>query len=152
MHVYALAGHGALELPVPAHWKSEVYRPPGGQAPTISMRPASGAAFRVMLVPDVKPMTPDDMERRVRHDAGKAAPRALEKNLMVKPLRGYVNFGYYFSATDTAPRPGEFKIMNRGIVRVGDMMVSFTILTNDGQHAAVKKVFAMLLHAKHRKH
>ena len=152
LHAYALSGHGKLMLRLPAHWKSEVYQPPGGKPPTITLLPASGAAFRVMLVPLAKPMSPAEMEKRVRHASYQAAPRALEKNLMVKPLRGYENFGYYFSATDSAPKPGEFRVMNQGIVRVGDVMVSFVILTNDGRQGVVKKVFAMLLHARHRVH
>lgn len=124
-HSYSLSGHGTFVLQVPARWKSKVYRPEGDLPPTITLRPKSGAQFLVMVTPiwparpDVKPMTPADLEKQVRRAADRVASRAVEKTLTVKPLRGRDNLGYYFSATDSRPGPGEFPIMNQGIIQVG---------------------------------
>jgi hypothetical protein len=52
--------------------------------------------------------------------------------------------GFYFSATDRAPKPGEYKFLTQGIVRVGELSVTFTILTNDGQEAVVKQALEAL--------
>lgn len=154
---FSLSGHGEFVLHVPANWKSEVYQPEGGLPPTITLRPKSGAEFRVMVTPiwparpDVKPMTGADMERGVREAADKAAPRSVEKTLPVKPLRGSGNLGYYFSATDSRPGPGEFTIMNQGVIQVGGLAVTFTILTNSGQQKVVDRALSMLVHSSHRR-
>ena len=56
--------------------------------------------------------------------------------------------GYCFSATDRAPQPGEYKYLTQGIVRVGELSVTFTILTNDGQEAVVKQALEALKGAR----
>ena len=50
----------------------------------------------------------------------------------------------FYSATDRAPKPGEFKFLTQGIVRVGELAVTFTI-PNDGQEAVVKQALEALL-------
>jgi hypothetical protein len=50
-------------------------------------------------------------------------------------MRGESGMGYYFSATDRAPKPGEFKYLTQGILHIGELVASFTILSNDGGEA-----------------
>jgi hypothetical protein len=76
-----------------------------------------------------------------------AAPQSVEKVLNVRALAGPGNQGYYFAATDTAPKPGEFKYLTQGIIHVGDINMAFTVLTNDGQDAVVKTALDMLRRA-----
>jgi hypothetical protein len=52
--------------------------------------------------------------------------------------------GFYFAATDRAPKPDEYKFLTQGVVRVGELSVTFTILTNDGQDAVVKQALDAL--------
>ncbi|HEY7676568.1 MAG TPA: hypothetical protein VIG69_05830, partial [Candidatus Methylomirabilis sp.] len=67
----------------------------------------------------------------------------------VRELQGVAARGYYFSATDRAPKPGEYKFMTQGMLRVGSLLVTFTILTNDGQGNIVADALAMLRSARH---
>jgi len=52
--------------------------------------------------------------------------------------------GYYFSATDRAPNPGEYKYLTQGMLPVGELVVTFTILSNDGGEAAVSAALTLL--------
>ena len=47
--------------------------------------------------------------------------------------------GYYFSITDKAPsiKAGEYKYMTQGGVPVGDLLVMFTIFSNERDSADV---------------
>jgi hypothetical protein len=147
---YPLPKHGTFELRVPAAWKDSVTQPPNGLPPTITFSPKSGAPFQVMVTPiwparpDAKVLTPDELKASVKRAADGAAPQAVETTIEVKELKGPANTGYYFAATDRAPKQGEFKILNQGMIGVGDLRVAFTILTNDGQDAVVKDALSML--------
>jgi hypothetical protein len=57
--------------------------------------------------------------------------------------------GFYFSATDQAPRPGDYKFLTHGVLKAGGLAVSFTILTRDGQEQIVRDALAMLKTARH---
>ena len=94
--------------------------------------------------------TPEELKVSVQHMADGAVAQAVEKKIEVKELKGLANTGYYFAATDRAPKPGEFKTMNQGAIGVGDLRVAFTILTNDGQDAIVKEALSMLAAAARR--
>ena len=96
--------------------------------------------------------TADELKAEVRRRraADKIAEQAVEKTIDVKPLKGGTNTGYYFAVTDRAPKPGEFKFLNQGMVIVADLLVTFTILTNDGQDAVVTAGLSMLSAAEKR--
>jgi hypothetical protein len=153
---YPLPEHGTFQVKVPESWKDSVARPGGGLPPTITFAPKAGAPFKILVTPlwpaqpDAKKPTADELKEKVQRAADGAAPQAVEKTIEVKLLKGPTNIGYYFAATDRAPKPGEFKFLNQGMVTVEDLLVTFTILTNDGQDAAVTAALSMLSGAEKR--
>jgi len=153
---FALPKHGTFELKIPASWNDSVAQRPGGQPPTITLSPKMGAQFQVLVTPmwsarpDMKSASPDELRTTVRRAADSAAQQSVEKSIAVKELKGSANIGYYFTATDRAPQPGEFKYLNQGMIAVNDLRVAFTILTNDGQEANVKEALSILLLAESR--
>lgn len=154
---YALPGHGSFQMNVPASWKDSEHRPVPDQPPTLMFDPPSGAPFKVLVTPiwkfraDIELPTVSQVKDKVRHAAELAAPQAIEKEFPLKELKGEAAKGYYFSATDKAPNPGEFKYMSQGMIRVGELVVTFTVLTNDGQEAVVRDALAMVAGARQRK-
>lgn len=153
---FTLQKHGSFMLKVPASWKDSVAQPPDGLPPTIMLSPKTGAQFQIAVTPiwparpDVKSPTPDEMRSSVRQAADSVAQQAVEKSIEIKELKGPANTGYYFAATDRAPKPGEFKYLNQGMIAVRDLRVAFTILTNDGQDAIIKEALSSLSSAEHR--
>lgn len=153
---YPLPKHGAFELKVPLVWKDSVRQPPNDLPPTISFAQKDGAAFEVLVTPmwafrpDVTMPTPEETKSTVRRAADEAQQQAVEKTIEVKELKGTSATGYYFSATDRAPKPGEYKYLTQGMLSTGDLRVTFTILTNDGQEQIAQSALAMLASAAHR--
>ncbi len=153
---YPLPEHGTFQVKVPASWKDSVAQPGGALPSTITFAPKAGAPFEILVTPlwlaqpDLKMPTADEIKVKLQRGADEVAKRAVEKTIEVKPLKGSTNIGYYFAATDRAPKPGEFKFLNQGIVAVEDLLVSFTILTNDGQDAVVTAALSMLSAAEKR--
>ena len=94
------------------------------------------------------PATVPRRERRSSAVEG-VKSQAVEKELRIVELQGRTGPGFDFTATDRAPRPGEFKFMTQGNVQVGGLSVLFTILTNDGQDAVAKQALDMMRGAAH---
>ena len=152
---FNLPDHGKLLLAVPAAWNVE-FRPVLGRSPpTMDLTQKSGATFHILLTPLWTPNSdtplPDDASVRDRVAAGaeEAGPQSVERTLMVKELFGKANRGYYFTATDSAPKPDEWKYLTQGIIRIGHIDLAFSILTNDGQDSVIKSALGMLLAASH---
>lgn len=152
---FALPDNSRLELAIPAGWKDEL-KPNAGKAPaTISLTPREGAPFQIVVTPvgRQRPGTSADtaigMRQSVQDAADKVKPGAVEPILIAEALTGAPGPGFYFSATDRDPKPGEFKYLTQGMLLVGDVIVSFGILTNDTQEKVRDHALAMLKSASH---
>jgi hypothetical protein len=152
---YALPAHGSLQLNVPGAWADEVRQPPGGIPPTIVFRARSGQPFEVLVSPiwrarpDVPEATKETIRASVQSAADEAKADAVEQTIPILELAGAKGPGYYFSATDKAPKPGEYKYLTQGMVKLSDLTLTFTILTNDGQQQVVKDALEMVKSAAH---
>jgi hypothetical protein len=89
------------------------------------------------------------MRQRVQQAAERIRPDSAETTLDVREFQAAAGPGYYFTATDRAPKPGEYKFLTQGMMRVGALMVTFTILTNDGQTTIISEALGMLMSARH---
>jgi hypothetical protein len=147
----SLPGGGALILPVPDGWRQAQY--PGPVA-TLSLTPASGNGFRMLVSPlaragtAIASMDAPSVRKLVESGAAGARSQAVEKSLAIEDLRSSTVQGNYFSATDRAPKPGEFKYMTQGVMLVSGLPVTFTILSNDNAGAAVEPALLMLKAAR----
>jgi hypothetical protein len=152
---YPLPEHGFLELQAPADWREIVRRPTEPGPPTIVFGPAKGTPFEVSLTPawEEGSAGPTASERTMRERVERylegVKPNVVEKEIDVVKLEGPSGRGFYFSATDKAPRPGDYKFLTHGVLKVGGLAVSFTILTRDGQEQIIRDAMAMLKAAKH---
>jgi hypothetical protein len=153
--VFALPDNSKLELTIPAGWKDEVKTTQGQKASTVALTPREGAPFQVHLTPVARQKqgasadTAIKMRLSVQQGADKVKPSAMEHYLPVEQLTGAPGPGYYFSATDREPKPGEFKYLTQGMLLVGDVVVAFSILTNDAQEKVRDQALAMLKSASH---
>ncbi len=144
-HTYRLPDHGTLTLAVPDGWSAQFRPAPDRQPPTIILEPGTGTKFEVLITP-VWPIGPTSgrideatLQSDVAAAAKSAESQSVEQSLPLIPISGRSGRGYYFFATDRAPKPGEFKYLTQGMIRTGDIALAFTILTNDGQQAAAKQ-------------
>lgn len=138
---FVMPGHGTLLLNVPDGWKSDLKQPPGGLPPTIGFGGQSGGSFIVLVTAvwgsSPGSAAPDDakIKATVVSAAKSAESQSVEGSLALQSLGGASGRGYYFRATDRAPKPGEWKYLTQGMIRTGGIALTFTILTNDAQAA-----------------
>jgi hypothetical protein len=150
----SLGAHGELVLELPAAWKHEMEDTQEG-LPTLRLTPSSGAPFEILVTPmqsglDEPSARSAAMREFVESAATDAQAQAVEERLEVRELKAASGTGYYFAATDRAPKPGEYKYMTQGMIPVGELVVGFTILTNDGQASVVEDAMASIKRAFHR--
>jgi len=144
-------GGGALVLPLPDGWRSARE---SGPVPTVSLTPASGGSFQVLVSPLVgpegrlAPSSPDFLQRYVEGAASEARAQAVEKSLSIQNFGSGNVQGNYFSATDRAPKPGEYKYLTQGSMSVSGLPVGFTILSNGNPRGAVEPALRMLTSAR----
>jgi hypothetical protein len=147
---FPLPDHGVFQMQVPAAWSDRVQQPPNSLPPTITFQPKQGKPFQVLvtplwrLKPDVQMPNKDELRQRVERSINAVRDAAVEKDIKTVELVGAAGPGYYFSVTDKAPKPDEFKYMSQGMLRVGELLATFTILTNDGQNQIAQDALAML--------
>lgn len=152
---YPLPDHGSIQLNIPVAWDDDLRQPPDRLPPTIAFKPKSGNKFEILITPiwlEPKGALPPNSEKikgLVQQASEQAKFQSVEKNIQLKELKGASGNGYYFSATDRAPEPEGYKYMTQGTIRVGDLMVMFTLLTNDGQEKVINDALSMLKSAIH---
>jgi uncharacterized DUF497 family protein len=151
---YPIPGHGTLELNVPASWKVKVHKPQQDMPPTILFNPAKGNDFEVTIsVMWSKTGEPGfNKQERVRtlveEDGQKLLPNTVETKIALQEIKGVSNTGYYFSVTDKAPNPGEYRYMTRGAIGVGNLLLYTTILHRVKESESVKGALFMLSQAR----
>jgi hypothetical protein len=151
---YPIPENGTLELNVPTSWKDEVHKPQENMPPTIIFKPASGDDFQVLITvlwdnvgePDFN--SPEKVRALVEIDGKKILPKAVETKIVLREIRGPNNTGYFFSLTDKAPNPGEYRYMTRGAIGVGNLLLNTTILHRVKESESVKEVLSMLREAR----
>jgi hypothetical protein len=146
---------GEVQLSVPDGWVSELSQPPGEVPPTISLKPKVGQPFEVMITPywrrgDDTTVYESALREQTEAAAADAQSQAVEKALTLKELSGTEGHGYYFTATDRAPKPGEYKYMAQGMLKLGNLGLAFTVLTNDGQADVLAAALQVLSTAEHK--
>ncbi len=151
---YPIPEHGTLELRVPTSWKGEVHKSQENMPPTIIFNPQKGNDFQVVITVQwsksgEQAMTSSDKVRaRVENDGKKLLSNTVETKIVLREIKGPSNTGYYFSVTDKAPNPGEFRYMTRGSMGVGNLLVNATILHRVKESDSVKDTLSMLREAR----
>ena len=153
IRTFTIPAHGSLQLSTPQSWPVETRSAPNHSLPTIAFGPGEGATYQVLVTPlppahkGQPPLAAGALKKMVEHAADDARAQSIEKSLAVKEFKSGAHVGYYFSATDRAPRPDEFKYMTQGMFGLGDMLITFTILTNDGYESVVPAALTMIRNA-----
>jgi len=119
----------------------------------ISIEAKDPGRMHLLLTPlPIQENTDRDIRQLVQRTADQIGPHSVEKTLTLQPIQGPEAKGYYFKATDPAPKSGEFRFMYQGIVAAGSALVTFTVLYNGGAEgqadAALLSVRGLKLKAK----
>jgi hypothetical protein len=131
-------------LTIPAAWNEKFESPQTNMPPGVWMTPRQGPSFNVLITPlsgtAVGAAMSDENKLRaiVTSTARNALAKSVEMTIPVHDLTGPQVHGFYYFATDRAPKPGEWKYLTQGMINIDGAPFAFTILTNDGQEEVAK--------------
>ena len=151
---YPIPDHGTLELNVPTSWKGNMHKPQKNMPPTIIFDPAKGNDFQVTIrviwgkTGDQDINNQQKVRTFVEKDGQKLLPNTAEGKIVLQEIKGVSHRGYYFSVTDKAPNPGEYRYMTRGAIGVGNLLLNFTILHRVKDSQAARDALSILREAK----
>lgn len=134
---YELAERGVLQLSVPTIWVETFDRDTGHSTADISFSVPSGNwEFLISLIAHPRraltPRSDEEMKQFLR-ESGPTFETA-ESQIELRSLNTASVSGHYFSVTDVNATPEEdddFRFMTQGIVTVGGIDLTFTILTDE---------------------
>ena len=134
---------GGLVLDVPSGWTAERQNSdePGGFAFRVEPPPGTQLVLFITPIPVSETRDPASEARSLvsKQIIDRLRPVAAETELTVSTLTGRETQAFYVSATDktvTQPTAKDFKYVDQGAAALGQMMLTFTILTNDKDGAA----------------
>ena len=146
LRTYPVADRGDLEIRVSKTWQGVLEKNKNNIPITIKFSANVGPAFELYITPvwvsSPEMHLPSDEETRklVEKIAKEQQSQSSEKNLQVLQMVGTAAAGYYFSATDRAPKKGEFRYLTQGNILSGELMMVFTALSNDESHSIDQEV------------
>lgn len=152
---YPVPGHRVLRLMVPEAWASSLDQPPGGLPPTIRLAPPAGEDFMVQITPLWHPRgdpgftSPENLKKLAEAARDRLRAAARESSIELREIRGPSATGLYFSVTDKTsnldqPEPGDYPFNTFGVVAVGDLVLTCTILTKARETPVVESALDVL--------
>ena len=146
----SIADRGTVVLSCPRAWAQHT----GEAPPTIRFSNSAGQKFVVLITAQWSP-TQDSLfnssakvRALVEERAEKLAPQAVEHELPIHEMHGASGNGFYFSATDKDPGPNEYKYLTEGALAVDDLLLFFTVLTNDADSSIVNDALDVVRSAR----
>jgi len=147
---YILPNHGHITIKVPILWEDNIKQPPNNLPPTINFNEKTGKKFQILITP-IWPFNKNTLSaslkkiyENVKKSSNQVLSEVIENEINIQEVQGKQGSGYYFKVTDKAPKPDEYKYMTQGIIKVRELTVSFTILTNDEQETISSNALAAI--------
>ena len=146
----ALPSGDELWLAIPEAWNQKFEAPDKNTPPSVWLTQRQGPTFNIFLTPlsgsamGAAITDQNKLKSVVTAISRDALAQSVEMSLTVHELTGSNVHGAYFSATDKAPKPNEWKYLTQGMVDIDGVPFAFTILTNDGQEAIAKTALELI--------
>ena len=146
----SIADRGTLVFSTPSAWSQQTSQSP----PSIRFSNSAGQNFVVFIsalwspTQDTSFNAPARVRALVEDTAQNLASQAVEREIPILEIHGGSGTGYYFSVTDKAPAPDEYKYLTQGAMAVDDLLLTFTVLTNETESSVVSDALDMVRTAR----
>lgn len=152
--VFQIPNKTALKLCPPDNWTSNISRPRNNLPPTIDIRPkdSNDAYIKITVFWNLNNRKDFNDISKIKETVIKTGNEfltsAVETTLPLSKTSN--NNGYYFSITDKAPKPGEYKHMSQGIMALDKLQLIFTILYNSPNSTGFNTALSVIENAQQR--
>ena len=155
LRAWPVPGRGKLEMVVPAGWYDDPRGPQGG-LPRVRffdrLGPRPPFDMTVIIAwstgKEASYKDPARLRAFVAQSADDVATGAVEKHFPLREIEGEGGRGYYFRATIQSPVAGAWPHLTQGAFVAGDLLLAFSILTENPKSPAIEQAIAMLRTAR----
>jgi hypothetical protein len=151
--IYPLADGSALTIQVPSGWDERTSAGAPGQVHFSAGGSRCEVQIAIRLVTGSDPPLddPDAVRALVDADARDYLDRAVEGHYNLRELRGPEAVGWYFALRQREPAHKGSAFVNRGAVKVGTVVLSFSIETPKPDLPEVRQALKMLAESREMK-
>jgi TPR repeat protein len=148
--LYILQDASAVRFQVPLSWKSRVRGQLSGHPPMIEFAGVTNDSFQVMVsligipLEHASLLSPAQLWMELGKVVDAVKSNSVERLIEIKEVKGKAGSGYFFSATARTPDPSGHKFLTQGLVRLGDAVLTFVVLSRENEKEAVSRVLAMI--------
>ncbi len=137
---FPIPEHGEIIFQVPLSWDYTYFSLGETRPPVITFfrkDPAGKEIFQlnVSLLWDdgfERNILRDDNVRKLVEEVGEDILQfSDETELLLEHLEGKEGQGYFFDLSDSSARPGEYRYLTQGALGVGEVLLVFSLFTND---------------------
>jgi hypothetical protein len=147
--IYPLPDGAALTLQVPPDWEEHSASGTPGQVHFSGSAHCEVQVAITLVAGSDPPLdNPDAVRALVDADARDYLDRAVEGHYALRELRGPEAAGWYFALRQRQPERKSAGFVNRGAVRVGGVVMRFSIETPKPDQPEVRQALKMLAEAK----
>ena len=144
---------GDLVLDHPDDMSATAEGPPSAQVATTRFRRGDALVILITALVDPPNPKPEDIAPERIHailqDASAFdAAQAVEEKLVVKDFHKGKIYGSWFSATDRAPPPGEYRYMSQGLARLDGLILNFRVLSHEDPEGSRELLLRMVESAR----
>jgi len=142
-----IPGWGTLTFTLPEGWRVHAST---DSASSLTLGPSNGRAFEVRILPftspqtGIPPSTPELLSGQANANAKYRARDALEPALSVRQFRAGDSFGYYYSFTDKAQKPGDFRHYTEGLAQIAGYPIAFVVCSEQASADLLTQVLRFL--------
>ncbi|CAN5428124.1 hypothetical protein BH09PLA1_BH09PLA1_37670 [soil metagenome] len=133
---YSVDGHGDLNLTIPAGWNESEDAPQPGMPRTVRLTdPDEKFEILISILPPPKDVPDFNSPQKLRAIADAQGTHMLatsrETSVALEEIKGASANGFVYTLTDRTPAPGSFEFITGGVVGVGDLILSTTMLMHE---------------------
>lgn len=147
-HTYILPGGGAVLLEVPASWNEEIRQKDRSLPPTVVFRPKKGKQFEILFTPIPSKSEQSagmaDIEASLIQGGKQHLPTAVQGSILLETLEGPQARGRYYLLTEKHPPPNEYPNVIAGVLLVGPVVASFTVLLHEPSGSEAQQALGVL--------
>lgn len=141
-HSFTDASGTEFIIKLPSHWEAQ-----SDWTAPIFLREKGGDGGLLQITPAPPPMAEQlrmNMREAMQASADRERLTSVETVIELQAFEGPVGSGYYYSAQDRNPKPGEWEFLTRGMFATQGYVLNFTILSHRPPPEGTKQAMSAL--------
>ncbi len=147
---YSVDKYTGIKFQIPDNWKEKVDKKELFYPFTVTFNDPGEKSSKLIisLIPlnesQMDMIEPEKLKASLISRGSDLLRSAVEDSLKLENFSGKNSAGFFYFLTDRAPKPGEYKFVYQGSIGIGNLLSTFTLLTNNRDSDFIDQSFHLL--------